>query len=37
MNHVIGVVILLVFIFLALQFGMKIDVWGWIKKNIFKK
>lgn len=37
MNHVIGVVILLAFIFCVFQFGFKVDVLGWIKEKIFKR
>ena len=36
MSTFIGIVALLGFTFVALQYGMKIDVIGWIKKKIGK-
>jgi len=37
MSTVFGIVAILGFSFLALQYGMKIDIISWVKKNIFKK
>lgn len=37
MSTFLGIVIMVVFVFLVLQFGFKWDIIGWIKKNIFKK
>lgn len=37
MNHVIGALIIIGFVFCVLQFGFKVPIWQWIKKNIFRK
>ena len=34
MSYVIGIIILLGFAFVALQYGMKVDIIGWIKSKI---
>jgi len=37
MSTFIGIVILLVFTFLVLQYGMKVDIIGFVKTKILKK
>lgn len=37
MSTFIGILALLAFTFVVLQYGMKVDIISWVKKNILKK